>query len=167
MPWRLASRQTDAAAPTRWGSSEGGDPAADGGGGGGVEARSVRCECCGMAEECTPTYIGRVRERFQGKWVCGLCAEAVKERQAREPALGVGGAVAAHAAMCERFNSTVRLNPKLSLASSMRDIARKSSMRRTSRRNSINGGGGATATPPSACGCDKLSRSSSCALPFV
>lgn len=94
----------------RWGSSEGGDPAADGGG---------------------------------------------------------GGAVAAHAAMCERFNSTVRLNPKLSLASSMRDIARKSSMRRTSRRNSINGGGGATATPPSACGCDKLSRSSSCALPFV
>ena len=148
----------------RWGSSEGGDLAVDGGVG--VEARSVRCECCGMAEECTPTYIGRVRERFQGKWVCGLCAEAVKERQAREPALTVGGAVAAHAAMCERFNSTVRLNPKLSLASSMRDIARKSSMHR-SRRNSVDGGGGATATPPSACGGDKLGRASSCALPYV
>ncbi|XP_066364643.1 uncharacterized protein [Miscanthus floridulus] len=166
MPWRLASRQTEFA-PTRWGSSEGGDPAVDGVVG--VEARSVRCECCGMAEECTPTYIGRVRERFQGKWVCGLCAEAVKERQAREPSLTVGGAVAAHAAMCERFNSTVRLNPKLSLASSMRDIARKSSMRR-SCRNSGDGVGvgvGATATPPSACGCDKLSRANSCALPYV
>ncbi|CAD6333164.1 unnamed protein product [Miscanthus lutarioriparius] len=164
MPWRLASRQTESA-PTRWGSSEGGDPAVDGVVG--VEARSVRCECCGMAEECTPTYIGRVRERFQGKWVCGLCAEAVKERQAREPSLTVGGAVAAHAAMCERFNSTVRLNPKLSLASSMRDIARKSSMRR-SWRNSVDGGGvGATATPPSACGGDKLSRANSCALPYV
>jgi hypothetical protein len=117
-----------------------------------------------MAEECTPTYIGRVRERFQGKWVCGLCAEAVKERQAREPALTVGSAVAAHAAMCERFNSTVRLNPKLSLASSMRDIARKSSLH---RRRRTGAGGGAAATPPSACGGDKLSRANSCALPYV
>ena len=144
----------------RWGSSEGGDPGADGGG---AEARSVRCECCGMAEECTPTYIGRVRERFQGKWVCGLCAAAVTERQAREPALSVAGAVEAHAAMCERFNSTVRLNPKLSLASSMRDIARKSGQH---RRRSIDGA--ATATTPSACGGDKLARAaSSCALPHV
>ncbi|RCV16895.1 hypothetical protein SETIT_3G175000v2 [Setaria italica] len=154
MPWRLA-RQTET--PT------GGDPAADGG----AEARSVRCECCGMAEECTPTYIGRVRERFQGKWVCGLCAEAVKERQAREPALTVARAVEAHAAMCERFNSTVRLNPKLSLASSMRDIARKSGQRR--RRSSISGATAAAVPPPlSACGGDnKLARAASCALPYV
>ncbi|KAG2626299.1 uncharacterized protein LOC120700680 [Panicum virgatum] len=159
MPWRLA-RQTET--PTRWGSSEGGDPGADGGG---AEARSVRCECCGMAEECTPTYIGRVRERFQGTWVCGLCAAAVTERQAREPALSVAGAVEAHAAMCERFNSTVRLNPKLSLASSMRDIARKSGQH---RRRSIDGAGAATATAPSACGGDKLARAAStCALPYV
>jgi hypothetical protein len=137
----------------------GGDPAADGGVGG-AEARSVRCECCGMAEDCTPTYIGRVRERFQGKWVCGLCGEAVKERQAREPALTVARAVEAHAAMCERFNSTVRLNPKLSLASSMRDIARKSSQRR--RRNSISG-----ATAPCGGGDNKLARAASCALPYV
>ncbi|OEL24387.1 hypothetical protein BAE44_0014598 [Dichanthelium oligosanthes] len=119
-----------------------------------------------MAEECTPTYIGRVRERFQGKWVCGLCGEAVKERQAREPDLTVARAVEAHAAMCERFNSTVRLNPKLSLASSMRDIARKSCQH---RRRSIDGSGAgaATATPPSACGGDRLGRAASCALPYV
>ncbi|GJN14974.1 hypothetical protein PR202_gb01857 [Eleusine coracana subsp. coracana] len=111
-----------------------------------------------MAEECTPTYIGRVRERFQGKWVCGLCGEAVKERLAREPALTVGGAVDAHAALCERFNSTVRLNPKLSLANSMRDIARKSCLHRS---------GSATATTPSACGGDKIGRAASCAVPYV
>ncbi|CAN6332371.1 unnamed protein product [Urochloa humidicola] len=161
MPWRLA-RQIET--PTG-----GGDPSADGGG---AEARSVRCECCGMAEECTPTYIGRVRERFQGKWVCGLCSEAVKERQAREPGLAVARAVEAHAAMCERFNSTVRLNPKLSLASSMRDIARKSGQNR--RRRSISGATAAAAaaaatTPPtSACGGDsKLARAASCALHYV
>ncbi|CAL4909175.1 unnamed protein product [Urochloa decumbens] len=153
MPWRLA-RQTET--PT------GDDPAA--------EARSVRCECCGMAEECTPTYIGRVRERFQGKWVCGLCAEAVKERQARDPGLvTVARAVEAHAAMCERFNSTVRLNPKLSLASSMRDIARKSGQNR--RRRSISGttaAATATGPPTSACGGDsKLARAASCAFPYV
>lgn len=129
------------------------------------EARSVRCECCGMAEECTPTYIGRVRERFQGKWVCGLCAEAVKERLARQPALTVAGAVDAHAALCERFNSTVRLNPKLSLASSMRDIARKSSLHRSG--SGSGGGAAATATTPSACGGDKIGRAASCMQPYV
>ncbi|KAL6620553.1 hypothetical protein ACP70R_035692 [Stipagrostis hirtigluma subsp. patula] len=149
MPWRL-SRPVEI--PTA-GSDGGGEPA-----GGEGEARSVRCECCGMAEECTPTYIGRVRERFQGKWVCGLCGEAVKERQAREPALTVAGAVDAHAALCERFNTTVRLNPKLSLASSMRDIARKSSQHRSSAA------GGAS---PSPCGGSKMSRAATCALPYV
>jgi hypothetical protein len=128
----------------------------------GTEARSVRCECCGMAEDCTPTYVARVRERFQGKWVCGLCTEAVKERLAREPALTVASAVDAHAALCERFNSTVRLNPKLSLASSMRDIARKSCQHRSAA------GAASTATAPSACGGDKMGRAAaSCALPYV
>lgn len=150
----------------RWGSSEGGDTSAavDGGGGGvtSSEVRSVGCECCGMAEECTPTYIGRVRERFEGKLVCGLCAEAVDERRAREPGLTVARAVEAHAAMCERFNSTVRLNPKLSLASSMRDIARKSGQH---RRRSISGA--TAAATRDACGGDRLPRAASCALPYV
>lgn len=161
MPWRLTRQAEPPTVPSgalQWSSSDGGE-------GEGrkqqQEARSVQCECCGMAEECTPTYIGRVREHFHGKWVCGLCSEAVKERQKREPALTVGGAVEAHAALCERFNSTVRLNPKLSLASSMRDIARKSCHRR------------ATATAalplPSACGGagPKMNRTNSCALPYV
>ncbi|KAK1699243.1 hypothetical protein QYE76_015940 [Lolium multiflorum] len=127
------------------------------------EARSVQCECCGMAEECTPTYIGRVRNHFHGKWVCGLCAEAVKERQQREPDLAVGGAVEAHAALCQRFNSTVRLNPKLSLASSMRDIARKSCQNRATGSDSCTAG----ADNPSGSACCGAARAGCCALPYV
>ncbi|KAG0467538.1 hypothetical protein HPP92_019118 [Vanilla planifolia] len=37
------------------------------------------CECCGLSEECTPEYIDLVRERHLGRWLCGLCAEAVKD----------------------------------------------------------------------------------------
>lgn len=40
---------------------------------------SVKCYCCGLTEECTPRYINGVRERYEGRWICGLCAEAVKE----------------------------------------------------------------------------------------
>jgi hypothetical protein len=115
-----------------------------------------------MAEECTPTYIGRVRNHFHGKWVCGLCAEAVKERQQREPDLAVGGAVEAHAALCQRYNSTVRLNPKLSLASSMRDIARKSCQHRATGTDSCTAGGNTSASA-----CCGAGRAAYCALPYV
>ncbi|KAL5231620.1 hypothetical protein ABZP36_030396 [Zizania latifolia] len=154
MPWRLAAEPPAGAATLPRSSSDGGERAAAAAE---QEALSVRCECCGMAEECTLRYIGRVREHFHGKWVCGLCSEAVKERQKREPELTVGGAVDAHAAMCERFNSTVRLNPKLSLASSMRDIARKSCQHRVTAASACSSGaGGAT-----------MARTTSCALPSV
>ncbi|XP_027904660.1 uncharacterized protein LOC114164259 [Vigna unguiculata] len=44
-----------------------------------AEVCSVTCYCCGLTEDCTAHYIDRVRERYQGRWICGLCAEAVKE----------------------------------------------------------------------------------------
>lgn len=83
-----------------------------------------------MSEECTPTYIGRIKAFFCGKWVCGLCAEAVKEKMRRASALTIEEALESHAALCKQFNGT-RLNPKLSLASAMREIARKSSRQRS------------------------------------
>ncbi|XP_010937326.1 uncharacterized protein [Elaeis guineensis] len=46
-----------------------------------VEAAA--CECCGLTEECTPGYIARVRERYAGRWVCGLCGEAVEDEIGR------------------------------------------------------------------------------------
>ncbi|WOK91443.1 hypothetical protein Cni_G00134 [Canna indica] len=96
-----------------------------------AEVESVECECCGMSEDCTPTYIQRIKEFYQGKWICGLCSEAVKEQMKRTPAVTKEEALLAHMSLCSKFNRTTRLNPKLSLAVSMRDIARKSSQRRS------------------------------------
>uniref|UniRef100_A0A0E0DYC9 DUF1677 family protein n=1 Tax=Oryza meridionalis TaxID=40149 RepID=A0A0E0DYC9_9ORYZ len=42
-----------------------------------MEVEAARCECCGFTEECTPQYIAAVRGEYMGRWVCGLCAEAV------------------------------------------------------------------------------------------
>ncbi|XP_040379846.1 uncharacterized protein LOC121054414 [Oryza brachyantha] len=114
---------------------------AAGGGGSDVETTTaVRCACCSVTEECTAAYIRRVRAAHCGYWVCGLCAEAVSERlRRRAPADGgatMEEALRSHMAVCRNFNSTTRLNPKLSLAGSMRDIARRSFNRRTSSSSS-------------------------------
>nr|KJB65601.1 hypothetical protein B456_010G105800 [Gossypium raimondii] len=77
------------------------------------EVKQAECECCGLEEDCTADYIRRVKGRHCGKWVCGLCSEAVTE-------------------FCQRFNSTTRLNPKLSLTCAMRDIAKRSNQNRSS-----------------------------------
>lgn len=88
------------------------------------EVEDAACECCGMKEECTPEYIRRVRDRFAGRWICGLCAEAVKEEMAKN-----GGrqreAVEAHVNMCIRFNRFGRTKPVLSQANAMREILKK------------------------------------------
>ncbi|KAG0500453.1 hypothetical protein HPP92_000525 [Vanilla planifolia] len=99
-----------------------------------IDTRQVTCECCGMQEECTAEYIAGVRALFCGRWVCGLCTEAVKEKMRTAPANadGVRQALDSHAAFCKQFNCTTRLNPKLSLAGAMRDIARKSYQHRSS-----------------------------------
>ncbi|KAF0915953.1 hypothetical protein E2562_000589 [Oryza meyeriana var. granulata] len=106
--------------------------AATGGSSGGAEVETVRCACCGVAEECTAAYIGGVRAAFCGDWLCGLCSEAVKELMRRDPGGGVAAALVSHEAECRDFNATTRLNPTLSLAGSMRRIARRSFDKRTS-----------------------------------
>jgi len=108
----------------------------------------AECECCGMSEDCTPTYISRVKSSFCSKWVCGLCAKAVKEKMRRDPILAMEEALDSHATLCKQFNGTTRLNPKLSLATAMRDIARKSSQRRSSSGDQ--------------CGLPKIGRTMSC-----
>ncbi|MQM17480.1 hypothetical protein Taro_050454 [Colocasia esculenta] len=69
------------------------------------EVEAARCACCGLTEDCTAAYIERVRGRHGGRWVCGLCAEAVKEEVCRrlitpEEALG------RHMAFCGSFRSS-------------------------------------------------------------
>ncbi|URE21138.1 hypothetical protein MUK42_11362 [Musa troglodytarum] len=79
-----------------------------------------------MSEECTPEYIGRVRQKFSGKWICGLCSEAVKEEMVKN-----GGkqqkALEAHMSVCVRFNRIGRTHPVLYQAEAMRELLRKSS----------------------------------------
>ncbi|XWS18956.1 hypothetical protein CRYUN_Cryun32bG0089400 [Craigia yunnanensis] len=90
------------------------------------EVEDAKCECCGMSEECTPESIERVRNKFRGKWICGLCAEAVKEEMEK-----IGGkieeALSAHMNTCARFNKFGRAYPALLTAEAMREILRKSS----------------------------------------
>ncbi|KAJ0647408.1 hypothetical protein HanLR1_Chr15g0561521 [Helianthus annuus] len=52
-----------------------------------TEVESVKCDCSGLTEECTPEYIEQIRERYQQKWICGLCGEAVKDEIVRSKRL--------------------------------------------------------------------------------
>ncbi|CAF2136853.1 unnamed protein product [Brassica napus] len=67
---------------------------------------SVTCDTCGFAEECTLAYIHRVKERHKGHWLCGLCAEAVKDEVVRSPTrISVEEALLRHTTFCHRFRS--------------------------------------------------------------
>lgn len=112
------------------------------------EVKQAVCECCGLKEDCTQAYIAKVEDSFSGKWVCGLCSEAVKERMTRSASetVAIEEAMNSHRDVCQKFNST-RLNPKLSLTFAMRDIAKRSEESRNSHGSSF--------TP-------KLTRRSSC-----
>ena len=86
------------------------------------------CDCCGLTEECTPAYIERVRERYHGKWICGLCAEAVKDEIIRsERLLSTEEAMAKHMNFCKKFKTAgPPPNPTVHLISAMRQILRRS-----------------------------------------
>lgn len=90
------------------------------------EVEDAKCECCGMCEECTPEYIKRMRDKFSGKLVCGLCAEAINQEMEKN-----GGnkeeALNEHMDACVRFNKIGRTNPVLYQAEAMRAILKKSS----------------------------------------
>ncbi|KAM7483779.1 hypothetical protein LguiB_008362 [Lonicera macranthoides] len=91
------------------------------------EVEDAKCECCGMTEECTHDYIDRVRAKFFGKWICGLCTEAVKEEVEKN-----GGkkdeALSAHMSACVRFNKYGRAYPVLYQAEAMREMLKKTRM---------------------------------------
>nr|AFK35704.1 unknown [Lotus japonicus] len=86
------------------------------------------CDCCGLTEECTPAYIERIRERYHGKWVCGLCAEAIKDEIVRfERLVSTEEAMMKHMNFCKKFNSSgPPPNPAVHLISAMRQILRRS-----------------------------------------
>ncbi|CAD6336586.1 unnamed protein product [Miscanthus lutarioriparius] len=137
----------------------------------GPEVQDAKCECCGMSEECTPEYIRGVRGRFAGRWVCGLCAEAVTEEAEKKKGSGttltLEEALKAHMGVCKRFNGFGRTHPVLFQAEAMREILRRRAKLGPRSRSSINprevrevatkaGSGGGTG----------IARSSSC-MPFI
>ncbi|XP_010535808.1 PREDICTED: uncharacterized protein LOC104810994 [Tarenaya hassleriana] len=64
----------------------------------------VTCDTCGFTEECTVPYIRRVRDHHNGKWLCGLCAEAVKDEVVRSPMrISVDEAVRRHSSFFHSF----------------------------------------------------------------
>ncbi|XP_054790229.1 uncharacterized protein LOC129307649 [Prosopis cineraria] len=72
-----------------------------------VEVESVKCDSCGFSEDCTPAYISHVRQRFQGRWLCGLCVEAVKVEVLRSDRLiTLDEALDRHIRICSQFRSS-------------------------------------------------------------
>ncbi|KZV20738.1 hypothetical protein F511_26584 [Dorcoceras hygrometricum] len=102
------------------------------------EVQDAKCECCGMSEECTPKYVKRVREKFFGRMVCGICSEAVNEEMEKN-----GGkreeALRAHFTTCASFNRLGRAYPVLCQAEAMREILRKNRAKSLSPRDHKNG----------------------------
>ncbi|GLU22288.1 hypothetical protein SLE2022_383760 [Rubroshorea leprosula] len=88
------------------------------------EVEDAKCDCCGMSEECTPEYIERIRSKFLGKWICGLCAEAVKEEKEKNGG-NIEEALSRHMNTCARFNKLGRAYPVLFQAEAMREILKK------------------------------------------
>ncbi|KAL5583670.1 hypothetical protein UlMin_016112 [Ulmus minor] len=93
-----------------------------------IEIEFAKCECCGLTEECTPAYIERIRERYQNRWICGLCAEAVKDEIVRsERLISTEEAMTKHMNFCKKFNSSgPPQDPTIHLISAMRQILRRS-----------------------------------------
>ncbi|KAK1313108.1 hypothetical protein QJS10_CPA06g02318 [Acorus calamus] len=85
----------------------------------------AECGCCGMREECTEGYIGWVKGRFCGVWVCGLCEEAVKDEQTRF-GLSVEAALRVHAS----FRESVAADPTVRVVQSLLKLLRKVLVRR-------------------------------------
>ncbi|XP_065868369.1 uncharacterized protein [Euphorbia lathyris] len=114
------------------------------------EVEDAKCECCGMSEECTAEYIEKIRSKFLGKWICGLCSEAVKEEKEKN-----GGkmedALNSHMNACSRFNKYGRAYPVLFQAEAMREMLKKNTRRALSF--------GAKGAPKNSGG---IARSSSC-----
>ncbi|KAF4386323.1 hypothetical protein G4B88_003540 [Cannabis sativa] len=127
-------------------------------GGGGGDVEFARCDCCGLTEECTQAYIARIRERHQGRWICGLCSEAVKYEVFRsQRRISTDEAMKRHIKICEEFkSSTPPTHTGEDLISAMKHVLRRTL---DSPRRGDGDGAGAGA----GCGLMRpLSRSKSC-----
>ncbi|XP_062213584.1 uncharacterized protein LOC133914498 [Phragmites australis] len=100
-----------------------------------VAVECAKCECCGLREDCTRDYILGVRAAFGGRWLCGLCSEAVRDEAARgrtkqrggchggAAAAGLEEALRDHMAFCGKC----RRSPAFRVADGMRQMLQRRS----------------------------------------
>ncbi|KAK6119657.1 hypothetical protein DH2020_046595 [Rehmannia glutinosa] len=88
----------------------------------------AKCDCCGLTEECTEEYVKRVRDRYSGRWICGLCAEAVKDEIVRsEKRIGNEEAMNQHMSFCKKFKArSPPKNPTEDLISAVKQLLLRS-----------------------------------------
>lgn len=92
-----------------------------------TDVELIKCDCCGLTEECTAEYITMICQRYQGKWICGLCAEAVNYEMRF---LNIEDALIQHMSFCNQFKSAVSPpNPTVHLISAMTHILRRGTSR--------------------------------------
>ncbi|KAE8658003.1 putative Aldehyde dehydrogenase 7B4 [Hibiscus syriacus] len=92
-----------------------------------IEIHCVKCESCGFTEECTFSYILRVRERYQGRWICGLCIEAVKDEARRsDTIISTEEALDRHIRFCNEFRASSPLDETVHPISAIGRILRRS-----------------------------------------
>lgn len=93
-----------------------------------IEVDFAKCDCCELTEECTLEYIEMIRERYQGKWICGLCAEAVKDEMMRcERFINAEEALTRHLNFRKKFSSSCPPpDPTVHLIAAMRQLLRRS-----------------------------------------
>ncbi|PSR92735.1 UPF0246 protein like [Actinidia chinensis var. chinensis] len=90
-----------------------------------MEIELAKCECCGLKEDCTQDYINQVKSKFDGKWLCGLCSEAVRDEvnRGKMKPFGTEEAMRAHMSFCRKY----KLNPAIRVADGMRQMLRRRS----------------------------------------
>ncbi|CAN6722077.1 unnamed protein product [Malus baccata var. baccata] len=88
------------------------------------EVVEVKCYCCCLKEECTPAYVAAVKERHQGRWICGLCTEAINDENSRSPRkISTEEAVKRHLRFCREFRKSIPpANPTADLISAMKQL---------------------------------------------
>ncbi|KAK9131436.1 hypothetical protein Sjap_011923 [Stephania japonica] len=93
-----------------------------------VVSQIVKCDCCELAEECTPEYIKRTRDQNQGKWICGLCGEAVRDEVFRSGRMiSDAEALNRHMNFCKKFRSSCPpTNTSEHLISAVKQLLRRS-----------------------------------------
>ncbi|KAL1218918.1 hypothetical protein V5N11_010802 [Cardamine amara subsp. amara] len=92
------------------------------------ETEFERCECCGMTEEYTVAYIESVRNLYAGKFICGLCSEAVKYEIFRcgkkQRRINVDEALKIHMRFCGEFVASPSPSPTVDFISAIGEMFR-------------------------------------------